>query len=201
MFGRYLLPFTLLMLILAGCISRSDAMAPRITIVEPASGTTQSAEKLVVRGYAMDDSGIKSIRVGINNAESDLLAADQYKNEKGKKLINFAFSVNQVGDQFAANIVVDDILGRSTTLPYTIIIDNIKPTIEITSVTDLGNSRLQVVGVARDNDKVKSIVIAGQALSFIAQAEQRFDQDIDVTETMTLEVTDSAGNTESIPIQ
>ena len=58
-----------------------------------------------------------------------------------------------------------------------------------------------MVGIARDNDKVKSIVIAGQELSFIAQAEQPFDQDVDVTENMTLTVTDSAGNTESVPIQ
>jgi hypothetical protein len=58
-----------------------------------------------------------------------------------------------------------------------------------------------VVGIARDNDKVKSIVIAGQELSFIPQAEQRFDHAIDVTENMTIDVTDSAGNTESIPLQ
>jgi hypothetical protein len=176
-------------------------MAPRITIVEPTSGTTQSADRLVVRGYAMDDSGINAIRISVNNAESDLLAADQYKNEKGKKLINFAFSVNQVGDQFAANIMVDDSTGRSTTLPYTITIDNTRPTIEITSVEDLGDGRLRVVGVARDNDKVKSISMAGQTLSFIPQAEYRFDRDIDIVETMTIDVSDNAGNTESIPIQ
>jgi hypothetical protein len=127
MFGRTLLPFVFLCFILTSCITRSDAMAPMITIVEPASGTTRSADKLIVRGYAMDDSGINAIRVSVNNAESDLLSADQYKNERGKKLINFAFGVNQAGDQFAANIVVDDTTGRSTTLPYTIIIDNTKP--------------------------------------------------------------------------
>ena len=201
MFGRFLFMSSLLALILTGCITRSDAMAPRITIVEPASGTTRSAEKLVVRGYAMDDSGINSIRVGVNNSETDLLTSEQLKSEKGKKLINFAFSVNQVGDKFAANIVVDDTTGRSTMLPYELIIDTIKPTIEITSVTDLGNNRLRVVGVARDNDKVKSIMIAGQPLTFVPQTEQRFDQDIDVVEIMTIEVIDNAGNTESVPIQ
>lgn len=176
-------------------------MAPMITIVEPASGTTRSANKLIVRGYAMDDSGINAIRIGVNNAESDLLTADQYKNERGKKLINFAFGVNQVGDQFAANIVVDDTSGRSTTLPYTIIIDNTKPTIEVTSVENLDNGRLRVVGIARDNDKVKSVTIAGQSLSFIPQAEYRFDRDVDVVENMTIDVVDSAGNSESIPVQ
>lgn len=201
MLRRILLLAILLAFTLSACITRSDAMAPRITIIEPASGTTRSASQLIVRGYAMDDHGIKSIRVGVNNSEADLLTADQYRNEKGKKLIHFAFSVNQVGDQFSANIVVEDTNGRSTTLPYTIMIDNTKPTIELTSVTNLGNGRLRVVGVARDNDKVKSIRIAGQTLSFIAQPEQRFDQDIEITERMTIEVTDSAGNSESMPIQ
>jgi hypothetical protein len=65
----------------------------------------------------------------------------------------------------------------------------------------LGNGRLRVVGIARDNDKVKSVTIAGQALSFIPQAEYRFDRDIDVVENMTIDVEDSAGNTESIPVQ
>ncbi len=201
MFGRFLFTFSLLALILTGCITRSDAMAPRITIVEPASGTTRSADNLVVRGYAMDDSGINSIRVNVNDKETELLDSEQLKNEKGKKLINFGFRANQVGDRFLANIVVDDTTGRTTTLPYELIIDTIKPTIEITGVTDLGDNRLRVVGIARDNDKVKSIVIAGQALSFLPQAEQPFDQEVDIIETMTIDVTDNAGNTESVPIQ
>ena len=86
MFGRFLFTFSLLALILTGCITRSDAMAPRITIVEPASGTTRSADNLVVRGYAMDDSGINSIRVNVNDYETELLDSEQLKNEKGKKL-------------------------------------------------------------------------------------------------------------------
>ena len=118
-----------------------------------------------------------------------------------KNLINFGFRANQVGDRFLANIVVDDTTGRTTTLPYELIIDTIKPTIEITGVTDLGDNRLRVVGIASDNDKVKSIVIAGQALSFLPQAEQPFDQEVDIIETMTIDVTDNAGNTESVPIQ
>jgi hypothetical protein len=197
MSAKHLLLGITLTFMLSACISRRDAMAPMITIVEPASGSARSVDNLFVRGYAMDDEGVSAIRVG----DTDLLSADVFKSQKGKKLVYFGFQPSNVGETFSTNIVAEDTTGRTTTLPYELIIDTSKPSIEISSVTAMEDGRLRVVGIARDNDKVKRIVIAGQELSFIPQAERQFAQEVDVSETMTIDVTDSAGNTESVPIQ
>jgi hypothetical protein len=145
----------------------------------------------------MDDEGIRAIRVGNN----DLLESDFYKNERGKRLIQFAFQTGQRTDKFTTNIVVEDTSGRTRTLPYELVIDITPPTIELSEVTALGNGQLRVVGVARDNNTVQSITIAGVALPFIPQAEQAFNIDVPTSETMNIVVTDSAGNETSQPLQ
>jgi hypothetical protein len=174
-------------------------MEPMITIVEPANGTTKNTGTngaLTVRGYAMDDVGVRAIRVG----ETDLLADDYYKNDRGKKLIQFAFQARLTTDRFSQNITVEDTSGRTKTLPYELVIDTVPPTIEITEATDLGNGTMRVVGIARDNIAVQSIDIAGSALPFIPQAEQPFNTDVPTSENMQITVTDSASNTVSQPL-
>jgi hypothetical protein len=188
--------FIFLVLTLTACINRPDSMAPMITIVSPANGTARNADNITVYGYAMDDKGIRAIRVG----NTDLLATDFYNNERGKRLIQFGFRPVQQNDKFVANIVAEDNSGRITTLPYELIIDTIPPTIELSEVTNLGNGNMRVAGIARDDNTVQSIVIAGQALSFIPQAEQSFNIDVPTSETMNIVVTDSAGNEISQPL-
>jgi hypothetical protein len=173
-----------LALTLSACINRPDAMDPMVTIVSPANGTARNADDIIVRGYAMDDGGIRAIRVG----NTDLLSTDTYKNEPGKRLVQFAF-------------VVEDMSGRTKTLPYELIIDTTPPTIEVSEVTPLGNGNVRVAGVAKDNNTVQSIVIAGETLSFIPQAEQLFNSDVPTSEVMEIVVTDSAGNAASQPLQ
>jgi hypothetical protein len=194
---KYPLLFIALTLALSACITRRDAMAPMITIVEPANGTARNADDIIVRGYAMDDVGIRAIRVGNTN----LLSAETYKNEPGKRLVPFAFRTGQRQNVFAENIVVEDTSGRTTTLPYELIIDTTPPTIELSEVTPLGNGNVRVVGVARDNNAVQSIVIAGVTLSFIPQGEQPFNSDVPTSEIMEIVVTDSAGNATSQALQ
>lgn len=171
-------------------------MEPMITIVDPANGTTKNSGELTVRGYAMDDGGIRAIRVG----ETDLLANDYYKNDRGKKLVQFAFQARLSTDKFSTDITVEDTSGRTKTLPYELVIDTLPPTIEITQTTNLGNGNMRVVGIARDNIAVQSIDIAGVVLSFIPQAEQPFNTDVPTSENMQITVTDSAGNTASQPL-
>lgn len=193
---KHLILFISLTLVLTSCLTRRDAMTPMITIVDPANGTARNADDIIVRGYAMDDVGIRAIRVG----GTDLLSADTYKNEPGKRLIPFAFRTGQRSDTFSENIVVEDTSGRTTTLPYELIIDTTPPTVEF-EVTPLENGYVRVAGVARDNNTVQSIVIAGVTLSFIPQAEQPFNSDVPTSETMEIVVTDSAGNAASQPLQ
>lgn len=194
---KYLFLFISLTLILTACLTRRDAMAPMITIVDPANGTARNADDIIVRGYAMDDSGIRAIRVD----NTDLLSAETYNNEPGKRLVPFAFRTGQRSDRFAANIVVEDTSGRTVTLPYELIIDTTPPTIELSEVTPLGNGYVRVVGVARDDNAVQSIVIAGATLPFIPQAEQPFNSDVPSSEVMEIVVTDSAGNATSQALQ
>ncbi|MGL4610393.1 MAG: hypothetical protein ACRCYY_12070 [Trueperaceae bacterium] len=177
---------------LTGCLERSDAMAPMITIISPANGTANNADNITVKGYAMDDSGIRAIRVD----QVDLLnASDYYKSEKGKRLIEFAFQTGQRVDKFNANIVVEDVSGRTFTLPYELVIDTVPPTIEAVVTQALDNGNINVVGVARDNNAVQSIEIAGVAPAFVTQAEQAFDITVPASENMQIVVKDSAGNT------
>lgn len=171
-------------------------MEPMITIVDPANGTTKNTGELTVRGYAMDDVGIRAIRVG----ETDLLANDYYKNDRGKKLVQFAFQAKLSTDRFSQNITVEDTSGRTKALPYELVIDTVPPTIEITEATNLGNGNMRVIGVARDNIAVQSIDIAGSLLPFIQQAEQPFNTDVPTSENMQIVVTDSAGNAVSQPL-
>jgi Bacterial Ig domain len=168
-----------------------------ITIVSPSNGTTGNADNITVRGYAMDDEGIRAIRVNDN----DLLADANYTNERGKRLVQFAFRTGQRTDKFSANIIVEDSSGRTTTLSYELVIDTAPPTIEQLEVTDLGNGNLNVVGIAKDNNAVQSIVIAGVTLSFIPQAEQSFNLPVPTSENMQIEVTDSAGNVTAQALQ
>ncbi len=172
-------------------------MAPMVTIVSPANGTTKNSGDLIVRGYAMDDGGIRAIRAGT----TDLLADDRYKNERGKRLVQFAFQTGQRTDKFSTTITVEDNSGRTTTLPYELVIDTTPPTIEVTEARDLGNGNMNVVGIARDNIAVQSIDVAGVPLSFIPQAEQPFNLPVPTSETMEIVVTDSAGNAVSQPLQ
>src|SRR5690606_42025497 len=63
--------------LLAGCMGRSDSMAPVIAITDPRSGATRSTEDLRISGYAMDDKGVASIRVGgLDLLQAELYAAD-----------------------------------------------------------------------------------------------------------------------------
>jgi hypothetical protein len=194
---KHLLTFVFLALTLSACFSRRDAMAPMITIVSPANGTSKNSGNLLVRGYAMDDGGIRAIRVG----DSDLMQSDVLKNERGKKLVEFAFQANLTTDKFSRNITVEDTSGKTTTLPYELSIDTTKPTIEVTETRDLGNGSINVVGVARDNIAVQSIDVAGVALSFIPAAEQPFNLSVPTSENMQIVVKDSAGNeaTQALP--
>ena len=189
--------FVSLLLLLSSCIKRQDAIAPLITIVSPANGSVQNIQRPIVRGYAMDDEGVESIIVN----GQDLLKSELLKNERGKKLINFAFEPQNQGEgSFAANIEVVDINGRSSLFPYELLIDQTPPTVELIELTNLGGNRIRVHGIAKDNDFVNSISIAGTSILFRPSKEYQFKADVDKSSDMTLVVKDNAGNITSLPL-
>lgn len=179
---------------LAGCTGRGDALAPMITITEPQGGAVQAGSDLRIVGYALDDGGITSIRVD----GTEILDARGYTGERGKKLINFGFRPRRVREGlWRSELVVADVDGRSTQLSFPLEIDGTPPTVEITGVEGLSGGRTRVSGVARDNDLVGRITVgadtaAEDTLSFTpaAQVPFTFETDGDIS----VRVTDQAGN-------
>jgi len=189
--GLFLLPT------LNACFSRPDSLAPILTITDPQSGTTRTTDGLAISGFAMDDEGIAAIRVD----GTDLLTSPAYEAERGKKLVNFRFSSRSLQEgELTYRIEAEDLGGRTTTLSYRLQIDITPPTLEL-SVTPLDGGRLRIEGVARDNNLVSSITIAGAPLQFIPAGEYTFALDVEASSQDRIEVIDSAGNRISQPLR
>lgn len=188
----------ILALLVGGCLGRDDALAPLVAIREPKSGTTRTTEDLRIVGYAMDDEGVAEIRVD----GTDLLAYDVYASERGKRFVEFAFTIPDLRDgETTTRIVVTDVEGRQATLLHELRIDTTAPTLELTAVTDLGGGRLRVEGTARDDVAVSAIRIDDVPLQFPPSTEQRFSLDVQAGPDATVVVEDSAGNLASRALQ
>lgn len=189
---------SLLALLASGCLGRDDALAPIVAIREPKSGTTRTTEDLRIVGYAMDDEGIEEIRVG----GTDLLSYDVYASERGKRFVEFAFTIPDLSDgETTTRIVVVDGSGRQATYEHALRIDTTPPTLELTAVTALGGGLLRVEGVARDDDAVSAIRIDDVPLQFPPSTEHRFSLDVAAGPDARVVVEDSAGNQVSRGLQ
>lgn len=172
-------------------MSRSDSMPPMIAITEPRSGTTRTSDDLRISGYALDDAGVASIMVD----GADLLADGLYASERGKRLVQFAFTKPNLRDgELTLNLQVTDIHGRSTKERYVLTLDATPPSVELTKVESIGGGKLRVEGVAKDNMRVSSIRINGVPLAFTPAAEYAFSVDVDAMDGGKVVVEDSAGN-------
>lgn len=166
-------------------------MAPVVAITEPRSGTTRNSDDLSISGYAMDDAGIASIKVD----GTDLLLDGQYASERGKRLVQFAFTKPNLKDgELTLTLDVTDVNGRRATERYVLTLDATPPTVELTKVEGIGGGKLRVEGVARDNMRLSSIRINGVPLAFTPGAEYSFSVDVDAVDGGQVVVEDSAGN-------
>lgn len=180
-----------LILLLSGCLTRGDSLAPIVTISDPRSGTVQTAEDLVVRGYAMDDEGISAIRVN----ETDLLSSPIYEGIRGKKLVRFGFNTPDINEgQWTVTLTVEDTSGRVTIKPYTLEIDKTPPVLELGAVSSLADGRLRVAGVVRDNTQLRKVSVNEAELALGAVGEHSFSLTIAASDSVTITVEDSAGN-------
>ena len=186
----------LALLLLSGCLKRGDSLEPLITITEPRSGAVRSAEGLTIKGYAYDDEGIRAIRVD----NTDLLSNDAYTSERGKKLVQFEFRPREVAEgRWASTIMVEDVTGESTTLPYPLEIDLTGPTLQLDPLTRLQDGRLQVSGTARDNYRLRRILVNDTPFPVEAVDEKLFSYTLDAASLdaeggVTLIAEDEAGN-------
>jgi len=183
---------------LSGCFERSDAMPPTVAIREPRSGATSTTENLRIVGYAFDDEGIAAVRVdGV-----DLLATPAYASERGKRLVEFFFTIRDLSDgDVTVLIEAEDLRGRVTVMPYRLRLDSTPPTLELTSVTSLGGGRLRVEGIARDNTLLTSILINGVPLAFTPAPEHAFRVDVADVAGGEVVVEDAAGNVTRGPLR
>lgn len=180
------------------CLARSDSSSPIIAITEPKSGTTRSAVDLRIRGYAMDDAGVASIRVD----GADLLQDPLYAAERGKQLVQFAFTKPNLTDgELTLVLEVTDVHGRTTTETYLLTLDATPPTVELTRVEGAGSGRVRVEGVASDNIRLTSIRVNGVPIAFTPGREFAFSVLVDAEENGEVVVEDSAGNrtTQALP--
>lgn len=188
----------LLLVPITGCLGRPDALAPVIAITEPRSGTTRNTDNLRISGYAMDDSGVASIRVD----GADLLETELYASERGKGLVQFAFTKPNLADgELTLLLEVTDVSGRTTTESYVLTLDATPPTVELTRVEARTGGRVLVEGVARDNMRLSSIRINDVPLAFTPGTEFAFSVLVDSVEGGQVVVEDGAGNVISRPLQ
>ena len=175
--------------LLSGCAGRGDVLAPVVTITEPQGTTVRAESDLQIVGYAMDDTGVSSIRVD----GTEILDAPGYAGERGKKLINFGFRPRQVREGlWRSEIIVTDVNGRKTALSFPLEIDGTPPTVTLTGVESLGGGRTRVSGTAQDNGLVSKITAGTTVLSFTPAAQVPFT--FETTGSVELTVTDQAGN-------
>ena len=176
---------------LAGCSREVDNFNPQIVITQPLAGVILSNTKTVVKGYAYDDRGINKLNVG----DTDLLSDPAFKNQRGKKLVRFAFtaaSLEPGRTSYALRAV--DLSGRVTERDLELLSDTTKPS--------LGNVQLEgqintvsITGTAKDNVKVAQITVDGIQLNIAPAPVVPFYRVVPRTRTVTVVVKDSVGNT------
>lgn len=182
--------FLLLIFILSACVQRGDSLNPVVNITSPANGTVSSSDQLAIVGFAMDDEGIRAIRVN----GSDILQSEQLRAERGKKLIEFGFRPSRIQEgEFGATIIVEDMNGRTKELPYTLSIDATPPTLKVIAPSE-ENGMLRIIGAARDNQALGSIMVNGVEVTFSAGKEKIFTVDVEPAEEIRIVVQDQAGN-------
>ena len=180
-----------LVLATTGCIDRGDAMSPMVSIREPRSGATSTTANLRIVGYALDDDGIAAIRV----EGRDLLSESIYAGERGKRLVEFAFTIEDLRDgDVTIMIEVEDVGGRVTALPYRLRLDNTPPELDLSAVTSLGGGILRVEGTVSDNTLVTSVRINDVPLQFTPAPEFSFRVDVAAAQGGEIVVEDAAGN-------
>lgn len=189
---RVSLILAILASLLSACFGRKDSALPQITITEPRSGAISSTADLRIRGFASDDSGIAQIIVD----GSDLLASPVYESERGKRLIEFAFSKPDLQDgELVVALAVVDTSGKRIDYDYRIILDATPPTLELTNVTNTSSTQVRVEGIAYDNIGLSSIRVNGVALAFPAGApEFQFSVLVERVSDGEVVVEDGAGN-------
>ncbi len=181
----------ILLITLAGCARDVDNFNPQIVITQPLAGVILSNTKTVVKGYAYDDRGINKLVV----ADTDLLTDPAFKNQRGRKLVRFAFTASSIAPgRTSYKLRAVDISGRSTERELELVSDVTKPSLEKVSLEGQINT-VSITGTAKDNLKVAQIIVDGIQLNIAPAPSVPFYRVVPRTRNVTVVVKDSVGNT------
>ncbi|WP_034384588.1 hypothetical protein [Deinococcus sp. YIM 77859] len=179
------LPLALLLLVplLGGCARTTDTFKPRIVITSPDGSGVERARTFTVKGYVLDDQGVKRITV---DGKSIALQPGS------RKIAHFSFEAQATGTRRQYTIGAVDFAGNKSTLVLPIAVDSTPPTVRVTRFERDGNL-IRVTGVATDNQRVAQVVVDGNRLNITPGTQVDFYAETTGVYA-DLQVTDGAGN-------
>ncbi len=169
-----------------------DTTPPTVTISSPVSGSTVNTATVTVSGTATDAVGVTSLTV--NGAPVTITSGTS---------ISYSTTVTLVSGLNTITVVAKDAAGNSGTATATITLDNILPTVSITSPTNgqiVSTPTITVSGTASDNVGVTSLTVNGAPVTLVAGAYSTTVTLVSGSNTITVVAKDAAGNSRTATV-
>lgn len=144
-----------LAVLLGACNRTLDTFQPRIVITSPDGGGVSRAQDFVVKGYVLDDQGVKKLTV--EGRPIPLQGGTA-------KLANFVFKTQIQGSRGEYTIRARDAAGNESVLRLPVSVDGTNPVIKVTRFERERNV-IRVTGVATDDNRVAQVVVDGNRLN------------------------------------
>ena len=180
-----------LLICLAACARDTDSFSPQIVITSPTSGAVTPSANLEVKGYVIDDTGVRKL---VLNGSQDLMAKPPLNAFVGRKLIKFSIPLRDI--EAGSNIFelrALDMNGREGKRELELRVDTQKPKVEIDSLSGQ-ESTVTVSGRAFDNIKVLRVSVNGAPLNVSPSSSVTFYASVPRTRYVRIVVEDSVGN-------
>ena len=172
-----------LSVLLAGCSPRQDTFKPLIVITSPDGGSASATRSFLVKGYVVDDQGVKTLEVQKVAVKLDA---------PGEKIQPFSFRTLIQGQKADYLIQATDTSGNVATLTLPVRVDTVKPSVKVTKLERDGQT-LRVTGVATDDQKVAQVIVDGNRLNITPGTRVEFYAETTGT-VAEIEARDAAGN-------
>ena len=193
---RHAIPaLALAALALAGCARNRDNFNPQIVIVDPPAGAVRQTERFEVRGYALDDRGIRHLYILGRDGPVDLLRdGSPLAPQRGQKLVRFSFpAISSSSGSVAYQVRAVDVNGRETQRELHLVVDREAPKLTIDTFEGQADT-VTIAGRAGDNVKVARVLVNGQPLNISPGPKVDFYAETPRTRIVTVIVLDGAGN-------
>jgi hypothetical protein len=188
---RRLLLTSSLFLSLAACARDTDSFSPQIVITSPASGAVTPSPNLEVKGYVIDDTGVRKL---VLNGSQDLMAKPPLNAFVGRKLIKFSIPLRDIeAGSSIFELRALDMNGREGKRELELRVDTQKPKVEIDTLSGQ-ESTVTISGRATDNIKVLRVSVNGAALNVSPSSSVTFYASVPRTRYVRVMVEDSVGN-------